>query len=442
MVAPGLSATLADWLTYLEVLHPKTIALGLDRVHEVRQRLGLDFACPVITVGGTNGKGSTVAMLESILRCAGYRVGCYSSPHLLRFNERVRVAGVEASDAELVAAFTEIEAARGTTQLTYFEFSTLAAAWLFVAQQVDVAVLEVGLGGRLDAVNAFNPDCSVLTNVALDHMDYLGETREDIGREKAGIFRPGKPVICTDPIPPRSVLEAAIVLGADLRLIGRDFGFEANPQQWNWWGRKFRRHSLAHPALRGANQLVNASGALAALEAVADMLPVGMQEIRDGLAELQLAGRFQIVPGRPIIVLDVAHNPHAAAVLAGNLDAQGFFPQTSAVFGMLADKDIAGVVKILLKRIDRWYCGTLPGPRGAQSQHLAEILAAEGAGDVRCDSTLASAYQAARGDVAENDRIVVFGSFLTVAEVASFLTPSRTGSKMTAVFTPPPKHGR
>jgi dihydrofolate synthase / folylpolyglutamate synthase len=415
--APSPSAGLADWLSYLEVLHPKTIALGLDRVEAVRSRMGLAFDCPVIVVGGTNGKGSTVAMLERILHCAGYRVGCYTSPHLLRFNERVRIGTVEVADRDLVQALQEVEAARGDTLLTYFEFTTLAAMRVFIGQGIEAAVLEIGLGGRLDAVNAFDADCAVLTNVALDHQDYLGDTREKIGFEKAGIFRAGRPAIHADRDPTASVLARAQELGADLRLIGRDFGFEAGPGQWDWWGRESRRRALAYPALRGANQLVNASTALAALEALAKRLPVSMQEIRDGLAAVSLPGRFQVLPGRPSVVLDVAHNPHAAAVLAANLGSQGYFPCTFAVFGMLNDKDIEGVAQSLISRVDSWHCGSLPGPRGTASSQLAATLKQAGAAEIHEHDDIAAAYAAAREEAGENDRIVVFGSFLTVAEV-------------------------
>jgi dihydrofolate synthase/folylpolyglutamate synthase len=417
MSAPSASAPLADWLAYLEVLHPKTIALGLERVEQVRARMRLAFQCPVIIVGGTNGKGSTVAMLERILHCAGYRVGCYSSPHLLRFNERVRIGTVEAGDAELVAAFVEVEAARGEISLTYFEFTTLAAMRLFVAREIEAAVLEIGLGGRLDAVNVFEPDCAVLTNVDLDHQDYLGSDREQIGFEKAGIFRAGKPAICADPNPPASVLARAKEINADLRRIGVDFGYSASALHWDWWGRQSKRQGLAYPALRGAIQLVNASTVLAALEVVADKLPVSMQEVRDGLATVSLPGRFQVLPGLPVTVLDVAHNPHAAIALAANLGSQGYFPRTFAVFGILSDKDAAGVVQNLRQRIDVWHCGGLPGPRGKSGAELASLLSTAGLSEVHAHENIADAYAAARGDAAENDRIVIFGSFVTVAEV-------------------------
>jgi dihydrofolate synthase/folylpolyglutamate synthase len=359
-------------------------------------------------------------MLERILHCAGYRVGCYTSPHLMRFNERVRIASTETADADLIAALSEVEAARGETLLTYFEFTTLAAMRLFIKAGIEVAVLEIGLGGRLDAVNAFDSDCAVLTNVALDHQDYLGPDRESIGREKAGIFRAGKPAICADAEPPASVLSAVKQLGADFRQLGRDFGFDSKPLQWNWWGRESKRSGLAYPALRGANQLVNASTVLATLEAVAAKLPVSMQDVRIGLATVTLAGRFQVLPGRPVIVLDVAHNPAAAAVLAANLGSQAFFPRTFAVFGMLADKDIPGVVKVLKPRIDTWHCGGLPGARGTSGEAQLQVLSAAGIGDAHAHADIAAAFTAACGEAGENDRIVVFGSFVTVAEAAKF----------------------
>ena len=438
MSAPSATAGLAGWLSYLEALHPKTIALGLDRVEAVRARMGLELNCPVITVAGTNGKGSTTAMLERILHCAGYRVGCYTSPHLLRFNERVRIATQEATDADIVAALIDVEAARGEILLTYFEFTTLAAMRLFVGAGIEAAVLEVGLGGRLDAVNVFPPDCAVLTNVALDHQDYLGPDRESIGREKAGIFRAGKPAVCADPDPPASVLRAAHDLGADLRLIGRDFGFEAGPQQWNWWGTGTKRQALAFPALRGSNQLVNAATALAALAAVSTRLPVGMQAVREGLATVFVPGRFEVRPGRPVVVLDVAHNPHAAEVLAANLGSQGYFPSTIAVFGMLADKDIDGVVQALARRVDSWHCGSLNGPRGTSGTRLAAILAERGVSRVRAHENIAAAFAAARSEASENDRIIAFGSFLTVAEAATFLAEDGGQRGMSK----PSEHGR
>lgn len=420
--------SLDDWLRHLEGLHPRGqagIELGLDRVLRVRAELATDLDCPVITVGGTNGKGSTCAYLENIIARAGYRVGCYASPHLLRYNERVRIGGKPVDDEALCAAFARVEAARqkaGALALTYFEFGTLAAWEVFAQAGVEAAVLEVGLGGRLDAVNAWEPDISIVTTVALDHMEWLGPDREAIGFEKAGIFRPGKPAFCADPDPPQRLLDHAAAVGADLRLIGRDFGFERdreNRLQWRWWcrsGERVVRRSLAYPGLRGPTQLYNAAVALAALEALGGRLPVTMQAIRPGLIETELAGRFQVIPGKPAIVLDVGHNPQALRVLADNLGSMGFFDRTFAVVGMLADKDVAGALAPLAGRIDVWHLATLAGPRGTPAAHLAGIIAASHlGGEVVCHPDPGAAMRAAREQAGESDRIAVFGSFYTVA---------------------------
>ena len=412
---------LAGWLVYIERQHPQTIALGLERVARVRATMGLAPAVPVITVAGTNGKGSTCAMLEAILAAAGYRVGLYTSPHLLRYNERVRIARREVDDAALASAFARVEAARaeqgGDTRLTYFEFGTLAAVDLFLRSAVDVLVLEVGLGGRLDAVNAFDADCAIVTSIGLDHMDYLGATREAIGHEKAGIFRAGKPAVLSDPAAPASVRAHAQAIGARLLRIGREFGYQDEGELWSFWGPAGRKSGLAHPALHGGIQLQNASAALAALETLRERLPVSMRDLRQGLAQVELRGRFQLLPGRPALVLDVGHNPQAAAVLAQNLSSLGPCSGTLAVFGMLRDKDIAGVVGVLAEHMDRWFVCNLPPPRGARASELAQALRHAGVNAVREFENPASAYAAACSGAAENDRIVVFGSFLTVAEV-------------------------
>jgi len=423
--------SLAEWLEYIERIHPKSIELGLERVAKVREALGGSSPAAVFTVSGTNGKGSTCAMLEAILLAAGYKVGLYTSPHLLRYNERVRLDGVPVADARLCEAFEAVERARiekaGDIPLTYFEFGTLAAWVIFAAEPLDAAILEVGLGGRLDAVNVFDCDCALLTSVALDHMDYLGDTRESIGAEKAGIFRGGKPAIVADPDPPRSVRDKASAIGADLRLIGRDFGYQRQGQQWMFWGPGGRRSGLAYPALRGARQLANASAALAALDALRVRLPVGMQDIRNGLAQVDLPARFQVLPGRPAVVLDVAHNPQAAAVLAENLADMGFYPETYAVFGMLRDKDIGSVCRAVKGVISTWLAAGLSVPRGASAQVLADALASAGAaGKVSCFDNPREAYAAATERANENDRIVVFGSFHTVAEVMQAIEASRT----------------
>ena len=412
---------LAGWLAYIEQQHPQAIALGLERVGRVRDAMGLAPAMPIITVAGTNGKGSTCAMLEAILAAAGYRVGLYTSPHLLRYNERVRIAGREAGDAALAAAFARVEAARtervGNEGLTYFEFGTLAAVDLFVRSAVDVLVLEVGLGGRLDAVNVFDADCSVITSIGLDHMDYLGTTREAIGHEKAGIFRSGKPAVIADPAAPASVLAHARAIGARLLRVGQEFGCERERDRWSFWGAAGRQSGLPYPALRGRIQLQNASAALAALESLRERLPVSIRDLRRGLAEVELTGRLQLLPGRPALMLDVAHNPQAAAVLAQELSDLGSCSGTAAVFGMLRDKDIAGVAKLLVEHIDRWFVCTLPPPRGALASDLAQVLRQAGVHEVLEFENPAKAYAAACSGAAENDRILAFGSFHTVSGV-------------------------
>lgn len=423
------SATLSDWLGYLESIHASAIDLGLARVREVAARMGLALSGVKFVVGGTNGKGSTCAMLEAILLAAGYKVGLYTSPHLIDFNERVRVNGQIASDEALIEQFAAVEAARGATSLTYFEFTTLAILRLFSQSRLDAVVLEVGLGGRLDAVNLVDADCAIVTSVDLDHIDWLGGTREQIGFEKAHIYRAGRPAVCADPVPPQPLLDYVGKIGADLWLFGRDYNYSGDRQQWAYGGREQRRSALAYPALRGANQLLNASAALAALESVRERLPVPQQAVRQGLLQASLPGRFQILPGQPAVILDVAHNPHAAAVLAQNLDNMGFHPYTYAVFGMLNDKDLAGVVTKLGTRIDHWYCAGLSGPRGGAGQCLAERVAAAlpaapaggEAPGVSAYADPAAAFAAARGRAGENDRIVAFGSFLTVASVLQFL---------------------
>lgn len=412
---------LAAWLAYLETLHPKPIAMGLDRVRSVLDRMHVTIRTPVFTVTGTNGKGSTCALLDSMLRCAGYRVGLYTSPHLLRYNERVVIDGAPLDDDALVEAFDEVEdartAGRPPTPLTYFEFGTLAALARFSRESLDAVILEVGLGGRLDAVNLVDADVAVLTSVDLDHLDYLGTTREDIGREKAGVFRPGHPAICADPDPPCSVLEHANAIGATLLRAGLDFGAVPEGTQWRYFGPGGPLFGLPHPALRGEYQLGNAAAAIAALACLRDRLVVPSSAIREGLIRVELPGRFMVLPGRPTVVLDVAHNPHAARALASCLGSMGFHPETTAVVGMLADKDIDGVIAALRRHIDRWHVASLPGPRGASADQLRDRLVAAGVGadSIRSFPEVERAYEAAAAGAGEADRIVVFGSFLTVA---------------------------
>ena len=410
--------TLADWLTYLESLHPKAIALGLDRVTQVKQRLNLQPDFPVITVGGTNGKGSVCAMLESMLHAAGYRVGCYTSPHLLHYNERVRIAKQQASDAELCASFAQIEQVRKDVPLTYFEFGTLAAMQILVEKKVDVAILEVGLGGRLDAVNVFDNDCAVIASVDIDHTDYLGDTREQIAFEKAGIFRAGHVAICADSDVPLAMAQHAEKIGAQLWRIGKEFGFTPHQGQWDYRSKIGSRNALPYPALRGAFQLNNASAALAALDVLKDCLPVSMEAVRRGLGEVQLAGRFQFVPGKPALILDVAHNPHAARSLAQNLAGLPPCPNTYAVFAMLGDKDIAGVISALDPHIDTWLVAGIAAPRGATPGKLEQVLEQSRVrGEIKVFKDIPDALSHAYKTAGENDRIITFGSFHTVAEV-------------------------
>jgi dihydrofolate synthase / folylpolyglutamate synthase len=421
MSPPGLPTTLAAWLAYLETLHPKAIAMGLERVRAVYARMGIAVACPVLTVAGTNGKGSTCALAERMLGEGGYRVGLYSSPHLLRYNERVRLAGVTAGDAALCEAFTAVEGVREDVALTYFEFGTLAALWLFARAGLDVWVLEVGLGGRLDAVNIIDADVAVVTSIAVDHVDYLGTTRESIGAEKAGIFRAHHAAICGDRDPPQSLLAQAERVGASLVRIGVDYDFTASARQWSYRGPGGARHGLPHPALRGAYQLANAATALTAVDALHERLPLSMGAVREALVGVELPGRFQVLPGRPVRVLDVAHNPQAASALAATLGAMGFHPQTIAVFGIMRDKDIDAVIAAISARVDRWYVATLPPPRGASSAALRERLQAAGidAAAIREFEDPARALRTACEESAEADRILVFGSFQTVAAALS-----------------------
>ena len=416
--------TLAEWLEYCEKLHAKPIDLGLERVREVAQRMEIRFDCPVITVAGTNGKGSTCAMAESILSQAGYKTGVFTSPHLVHFEERLRIAEIPVKAAELIASFARVDAMRGEISLTYFEFTTLALLDVMVNAELDVAILEVGLGGRLDAVNTIDADCAIITSIDLDHMEFLGDTREKIGFEKAGIMRAGKHAIVSDPMPPASVQAHAESIGADLWLVGRDFNFSGDKLQWAWAGRGKRFAGLAYPALRGANQLVNASGVLAALTALREQLPITAQAVRNGLAFVELPGRFQIVPGEPTLVLDVGHNPHAIAALAVNLDAMGFAPCTHAVFGAMADKDLASMLARMHPLVDKWYFTDLPTSRAAAAADLLRIWQGVNVGEKarkvvsgQCFASPQQALQAAISASAPTDRIVVFGSFFTVGGV-------------------------
>lgn len=419
-----MSSTLSLWLARLEQAHPSAIELGLERVAKVRDAMGLHSAFPVILVGGTNGKGSTCAFLESILRGQGYKTGLYTSPHLLRYNERIRIEGMDADDAAIVAGLDAVEAARGAISLTYFEHGTLGAMWQFAQAGVDVAILEVGLGGRLDAVNIFDPVVSVITTIDLDHQDWLGDTREKVGFEKAGIYRAGKPAICGDANPPQSLLEQAHKIGAVLQRAGQDFTASSDQAGWDFNMDGLALSGLPFPALAGAHQIQNAATALAALMAVDICLPVSLAAIHQGLTSARQPGRFQRIAGNPETVLDVAHNPESARALADNLRAYPVKGETLAVFAMLADKDVAGVVEPLKGSFDAWLVAGLPGARGQTGHQLAGLLNPLVVMPVVVYATPLEAYRAARLQAGEGDRITVFGSFHTVAEVLPDATTS------------------
>jgi len=414
--------SLAQWLAYIEALHPKSIAMGLDRVKDVASRISLQPDFPIISIAGTNGKGSTCAMLESIYLNAGYKVGAYVSPHLIRYNERVRVNQQEISDEALCEAFSAIEDARGDVVLTYFEMGTLAAMWHFVKTDLDILILEVGMGGRLDAVNVFEPTCSIVTSVDLDHMDYLGDTREKIGLEKAGIYRPKKLAICGDSDPPNSVIAFAQEIGADLRLINRDFKVVKNLTDWQYVSGD-KALSLPLLALKGDFQLNNAACTICAVQHLQPMLPVSIDSIRKALEFVTLIGRFYTLKEKPEIIVDVAHNPQAAKSLAQNLEQKICNGRTLGVFAMLADKDIAKVVQALASHISIWYLADTHNVRGATAQDLQLHLQTQTEkGLTKCFDNVASAIRAACLEAGNNDRIIIFGSFYTVADAIEVLT--------------------
>jgi len=426
--------TLYQWLDYIERIHPKSIEMSLERVNQVKFNLNFPLSFPIITVSGTNGKGSVCSTLEAILCDAGYRVGCYTSPHLLRYNERIRIDQQEARDDELCKAFNIVEAARvnSNVPLTYFEFGTLAAMELIIKAGVDIAILEVGLGGRLDAVNIFDAECAVLTNIDYDHMEYLGNTREKIGFEKAGTFRSNKTAICSDISPPASISQHAISIGAKLMFIGKHFGYSVKKSSWDYWGDSNRHYALPYPALGDtSHQLRNASACLAALDVVKDTLPVTTNNIYQGLLKVRLPGRFQIFPDRPRVIFDVAHNPSAAHALSNSLSDMGSYQNTYAVFAMLNDKDIDGVVQAIIPKIDIWLVTGIISSRGASSDEMVKVL--ENAGVSKVSGSIftfpdpVAAYIFACKQSTINDRICVFGSFYVVGKVMKYLEQEKYG---------------
>jgi dihydrofolate synthase/folylpolyglutamate synthase len=414
-------ASLDEWLQWQETLHPSSIDLGLERAARVADRLGCRMPAPVvISVAGTNGKGSCVAFLEAILLRAGHRVGCYTSPHLLRYNERLRLHGQAVADRLLVDAFARVDRARDDATLTYFEFGTLAALDIMCGEPLDVAILEVGLGGRLDAVNIVDADVALLSSIGVDHTDWLGCDRESIGREKSGIFRPGRPAVCGDPEPPSSVPEQAARIGAGLRVLGRDFTLRQTGRGWHWQGQRSRLRDLPLPSLAGAHQLANAASVLMVLELLGDRLPVTRKAIDSGLRWARLPGRIETIGGRVEQVLDVSHNAQAAEALADALRRMPLAGRTHAVLGMMRDKDVASFVRLLQPLVDCWYTVGLHTPRASPPQELAASVAAVigTAQAVSCWTTVAEALAAVKRDVGTGDRVLVCGSFHTVAEWA------------------------
>lgn len=411
----------ADWLAWQQAAHPVEIDPGLERVGEAWRRLALPFPAAVLTVGGTNGKGSVTATLDAILRAAGYDTGLFTSPHLQRYGERIRIGGREIGDDALLSAFAEIDAARGALSLSFFEWNALAALVAFARARVDVAVLEVGMGGRLDAVNILDADVAAVVSVGLDHREWLGDTIEAIGAEKAAIFRAGRPAIFGGRAMPRSVAAHAAAIGAKLRRIGTDFDYVERGDGWDYVGFGSRRRELPLPALRGASQLGNAAVALAVLEAAEPRLLVPDEAVRAGLVAVRLAGRFQVIAGDPEWILDVAHNPDAARSLAASLAARPCRGRTLAVCGVLADKDAAGIAGALAGEIGRWIAVGLEGPRALAPDELARRLEAGGARAVTVAPDVASGLEAARHECGRGDRVVVFGSFLTVGPALAVL---------------------
>jgi len=421
--------TLAEWLAYQEGVNPRSIELGLERVRKVWQRMGsVPPARQVITVGGTNGKGSTVALLEAILRAAGRRVGCYTSPHLLRYNERVKIDGHDASDTALITSFERIEAARGSganaVPLTYFEYGTLAAFDLFARADLDVAVLEVGLGGRLDAVNILDPDAVVITTIDMDHMDWLGNDRDSIGREKAGIARRDRPAIIGELDPPAGLLDALATTGAQVQRAGIDFGVERHAQGWRWQHRDGTAFELPDPALAAPVQYANAAAAIAALHALDTggglAAPIALgQAAADGLNAVQVAARLQSLGGDPAVIVDVGHNPQAARALADWLDLR-HFSRVHAVYGALADKDVAGVLAALGARVDHWHLAGLDhdSPRGMPIGALAEALRQTlPQAPFDAHPGVPAALATARTQARAGECILAFGSFFVASAV-------------------------
>ena len=425
--APAATAPLAEWLAWLEAGRGEHIDLGLERSRAVAARMALGRPAPVVvTVAGTNGKGSSVALLSNIWRGAGYKVGAYTSPHLLRYNERVRIDGAAVDDAALTAAFARVESARGDIALTYFEFATLAALSLFAEAGLDVAVLEVGLGGRLDAVNIVDADVALIAAIGLDHEDWLGHSREAIALEKAGIMREGRLAVCSDNEAPATLVRHARDTGAPLALLGVDFAFDDEGDHWTWWSGDRVLAELPRPALCGAHQLRNAAGVLKVVDSLRPRLPVDDAQLRHGLASVVLSGRFQRMQrGAVEYIVDVAHNPQAAEIFTATLAGLPRAPRTIALIGMLTTKNHRGFLEPLLPHVDRWHFASLPGINGATAASLATTLrglAPRAA--VECHPSVAAAHAAIQAGLQPGDRVLALGSFLTVGALLALLAPA------------------
>lgn len=435
--------TLDGWLHWQEGLHPTAMDLGLERVFQVVERC--DWPArrfPLITVAGTNGKGSTVSYLEAIYSAAGLRTGTYTSPHLQRYNERIRIGRSEATDADIMRAFAHIDAARGDVTVTYFEYGTLAAMQLFHRHAVDVAIMEVGIGGRLDAVNVFDADVALVTTVDIDHRKWLGDDREAIGREKAGIFRAARPAISAERAPPLTLVKHAEEIGADLAMLG--WHYDVAPESDGRWTFKGQHHDIRHlpaPGLAGAWQYNNAAGALAAVEALSDRCAASYEALAEGISNPGLRGRFQQLQACPEIRLDVAHNAQATQALADNLARHAVSGRSAAVVAMLNDKDLAEALQPLLPLVDHWYTGPTDGPRGLPAEDLAATLRRLGAERVEVCPSVAGAFGRARGQLGADDRLLVFGSFHTVGDVMDAVAEDDPARSRAGAGPPTVAHG-
>ncbi|MDD2659252.1 MAG: bifunctional tetrahydrofolate synthase/dihydrofolate synthase [Methylococcales bacterium] len=410
--------SLKGWLDWQESLHPLAIDMGLERAALVFHALNPDcHKPPTITVAGTNGKGSCIAYLEAIYKAQGYRVGAYSSPHILKYNERIKINGLPVSDELICEAFSRIESVRGDTSLSYFEFGTLAALDIFQRSGLDIQLLEVGLGGKLDAVNIVDPDVSLISSIGIDHVDWLGNTREAIGREKAGIFRAETPAIIGDCDPPKSLLQSAIDKHAPVYCIGKDFGFKKHGATWEWFAGNRHILSLPEPGLKGQHQYRNASSAILAVEVLAKILPVSDESIRSGLKNSHLLGRFQLINDKIPVLLDVGHNPEAVKTLVDYLTMTFPGKRIHAVFSMMKDKDIAGVLEIMNPVVYDWYFAPLANPRAATEPIMREIFSQSPVTRAAFGFTgFAEAFNMAKSQSKEDDLLLVFGSFFLVSD--------------------------